>query len=237
MRLAFYRAVVVSLFLLAGAPAFADPVTVTSGFARLTDEPGDFSLVGSGFELSGSWFPRTVAGTFWYQTCGHPELAGSRGGCTPGSRIDFGTTTYALGGDPQGSGVIGGVAHDRLYYSGEWTFVGPTVTGPDGLDDSPLVREGAFAFQGSIAAFLTEDRTGTPLFSTDLRGSGTARVFFGVETAGTAGPRLVAHDLDYIFETPQAVPEPSSMLLVAAGIAAGLNRVRRRKAESVIPNP
>lgn len=229
MRHALCPAVVVSLLLLTGAPAVADPVTVTSGFARLTDEPGDFSLVGSGFHLTGDWFPRTLEGTFWFQVCGHPDLAGSAGGCLPGSRIDFGTTTYALSADPQGSGVIAGVAHERLFYSGEWTFHGPTVTGPVAFDESPLVRHGTFAFEGSISAFLNADRTGTPLFSADLRGSGTADVFFAMEGAGTSGQRLVAHDLHYSFETPQPVPEPSSVLLVAAGLAAGFNRIRRRR--------
>jgi hypothetical protein len=134
-----------------------------------------------------------------------------------------------LSAPPQGSGVIAGVAHEHLFYSGEWTFHGPAVTGPVAFDQSPLVRLRSFAFEGRLSAFLNEDRIGTPLFSADLRGGGTARVFFGVERAGAAGDRLVAHDLDYIFETPQAVPEPSSVLLVAAGLAAGISRITRRR--------
>ena len=71
-----------------------------------------------------------------------------------------------------------------------------------------------------------------PLFSANLRGGGTARVFFGVNTFGVSGPRLIAHDLHYVFET-QPVPEPSTLLLVGAGLGAALTRCRttRRPAE------
>jgi hypothetical protein len=213
----------VTPLLFAGSPAGADPVTVTSGIVVFTDEPGDISLVGRGFDLSGEWFPRTLHGTFWFDRCGD--------GCIPGAPIDFGSTTYALSTDASiaaGRGVIGGVVHDRLFYTGEWTFIGPSVIGPVAFDE-PLVRQGAFVFEGRIAAFLTESRTGTPLFSTSLRGSGTADVFFSVQTSSPAGPRLIVHDLDYRFEGTEPVPEPASVVLIGTGLAIAVGRFRRRR--------
>lgn len=212
------RALTIVLLLLAASPAGAEPVAVTSGFVIFTDEPGDFSLVGPGFDLSGEWFPRTLAGAFWFDRCA--------AGCLPGAVIDFGTTTYGLSIDASiapGQGVIGGVAYDQLFYSGEWTFHGPSVIGPE-AGGQPLVREGAFTFEGSIAAFLDASRTGTPLFSTNLTGDGLAQVFFGMES-----DQLLVHDLDYRFEAGDPVPEPSSMLLIGTGIALGVRRFRRRR--------
>jgi hypothetical protein len=233
MRRALCPAIV--LLLLAGSPAGADPVTVTAGFATLTDEPGDFSLVGRGFDLSGAWFPTTLRGIFWFDRCGHPELAGSHGGCLPGARVDFGSTTYGLSSDTaEGRGVIGSVVHDRLFYSGEWTFHGPSVIAPVPLGEPRLVRQGAFAFEGYIAAFLDESRTGTPLFSTSLRGGGTAHVFFGVETSNAARERLILHDIDYRFERPAPVPEPSTLLLIGTGLAVGVSRFRRHRGKTMI---
>ena len=72
---------------------------------------------------------------------------------------------------------------------------------------------------------------GTPLWSASLRGGGTARAFFGADISGGSGPRLVPNDLHSMFE-PQPVPEPSTLFLVASGLAAALTRCRRRSALS-----
>lgn len=220
-----------ALFLvLACQPVSADPVSITGGTVIFTDEPGDFRLTGPGFDLQGWWFPSTVRGTFWFDRC-HPDLTG--GGCAPGSRIDFGTTTYGIGfgdstGIDQGSGTIGGVAYDQLFYRGQWTFHGPSVVAPTTFDESPLTRDGRFVFEGSLAAYATDSRTGLPLFSANLRGSGTARAYFGVETSLPGGPRLLVHDLDYFFDDTAPVPEPSTLLLAGTALGAAFARYRRR---------
>ena len=208
---------VLLLLVLSCNPVGADPITVTSGQVVFTDEPGDFFLAGRGFQLSGEMFPSTLRGTFWFDQC-HPDLTG--GGCLPGARIDFGTTTYGIGEGDEGRGTIGGVVHEQLFYSGEWTFRGPSVIAPATLAE-PQVRDGHFAFEGSIFAYPTDSRTGTPLFAASLRGGGTARAFFGGDS------RLVVHDLHYMFE-PQPVPEPSTLFLVSTGIGVAIRRCRRR---------
>ena len=219
---------VMVLLVLTSNPVGADPIPVTSGLAVFTDEPGEFFLAGRGFELSGEFFPSTVSGTFWFDRC-HPDL--TDGGCLPGAAIDFGTTTYGIGPGDQGRGTIGGVEHEELFYSGEWTFHGPSIIAPTTFDEQPLVRNGHFVFEGSIFAYPNDLRTGTPLFSASIHGSGTARVFFGVETSGGSGPRLVLNGLDYVFDT-QPVPEPATLLLFGAGLGAVLTRFRRRSALS-----
>ena len=213
MRRPFYAVLVL---VLTCSAAGADPITVTSGKVVLTDEPGEFSFIGRGFELSGWMFPSTLRGTFWFDRCGE--------GCLPGARVDFGSTTYGVGtgGEDEGQGTIGGVVHQQLFYSGEWTFHGPSVIVPP-LDGQ--ISIGHFAFEGSIFAYPTDARSGTPLFAANLRGGGTARVFFG------GSPTLIAHDIDYLFE-PQPVPEPSTLFLLGTGLAAALTRCRRRSART-----
>ena len=226
MRRSLYAAIV--LLLLTCSSVRADPVSITSGFVVFTDEPGEFLLAGPGFDVTGYMFPSTLSGTFWFDHC-HPALTG--GGCLPGMRIDLGTTTYDVVPDGQGRGTIGGVVYDELFFSGEWTFRGPRLVAPTTFDESPLVRDGHFGFDGSIRAFPTDSRVGTPLWSASLRGSGTARAFFGADTSGVSGARVVPNDLHYLFE-PQPVPEPSTLFLVGTGLAAALTRCRRRLAPS-----
>jgi PEP-CTERM motif len=219
---------VLVLLVLTGSSVRADPITVTSGFVLFTDEPGEFLLAGRDFELSGFMFPSTVRGTFWFDHC-HPDLTG--GGCLPGTRINLGTTTYGVVPDGPGRGTIEGVTQDELFYSGEWTFHGPRLIAPTTFDESPLVRNGHFRFEGSIFAYPTALRAGAPLWSANLRGGGTARAFFGVDIARVSGPRLVPNDLHYMFD-PEPVPEPSTLFLVGTGLAAALARYRRRSALS-----
>jgi len=221
---------VIALLLVSCRPAAANPVTITSGFMIFTDEPGEFRLAGAGIDLAGSWFPRTVEGTFWYDRCP----------CAAGSRVDFGTTTYAFSTDRSAiaGGSVGGVTYSELFYDARVTFTGPNVLAPMQLNDGEATRRsGPFDFAGRIAVFTDESLSGAPLFSGDLRGSGTAHVAFGAAGEDPRGPFLL-HDLVYTFEAPAPIPEPATFLLMITGLAAAVARRvahRRRETSSRVP--
>jgi hypothetical protein len=198
---------VIVLVLLFGGSAAAEPIPISSGLIVFTDEPGAFDIAGSGFEVSLGWFPRVVNGTFWFDRC--------RSGCAPGTTLDFGTTTYAFSESFQGGGgEVNGVQYPQLFTSGELTFVGPKVVLPT---DFLFDLTGAFTFQGNVAIFTTESRTGPPVFASELSGAGTARVIGG-------GGSL--DDLEYTFNSP--VPEPSTLIMLFSGLVGGATVLRRR---------
>lgn len=212
----------IALVLVVCRPAAADPLTVTSGFVIFTDEPGEFALAGPGFDLRGSWFPVTVTGTFWYDRCQS---------CAPGTPVDFGSTTYRFSTDPSAiaGGSVGGVAYDQLFYDSQVTFTGPFVFAPLRLTENGATRQSAaFDFVGRMAVFADESLSGSALFSADLRGSGTAHVFFGPATDNPDGP-FVLHELVYTFEDQAAIPEPSTLVLMGTCLAAAAARRRAQR--------
>jgi hypothetical protein len=210
---------VVLLVLLFGSSARAEPITVT-GTLGLTDEPGTFFLQGTGFSLQGDWFPTTVIGTYWFDVCRDSV-------CTPGAPADFGTTTYGLSvTDSQViRGTIAGTFYDELFVDAQFTFDGPRVTVPDAEFES---ASGAFAMEGRLIAYLDPART-NPLLAADVYGSGTAHVAFVRDEAGGG---LAPIDLEYRFASAQPVPEPSTLLMVAAGLLAGGARLKKGRVKT-----
>lgn len=204
-------------------PAGADPVALRAGFVTFTDEPGAFAFTGPGVDIEGEWFPIALSGISWFDRC-YPSL------CSPGARVDFGTTTYAVRPDDTGSsgrGTIDGTTYDVLFFDAQLTFHGPEVVAPAGQPEGPLVASGPFEFEGRIQAYSDALTTRPPVFAGTFRGSGLADVFFGFERATPPGYLLT--DLVYRFDQPTPIPEPSTLVLLSTALAAGGVGLRRRR--------
>jgi hypothetical protein len=81
-----------------------------------------------------------------------------------------------------------------------------------------------FDFSGRLSAFADPSRTGAPLFSTNLVGTGQAT--FGVLLFQPGRPQI--GDLDFVFgPSASPVPEPATLALLATGFAAAIIRRRR----------
>jgi PEP-CTERM motif-containing protein len=207
----------IALFLLCSSTSAADPFRVTSGTITLTDEPGEFHVAGSGFDVNLSWFPTVLSGAFWFDHCSSDFR------CSPGSTIDF-TATYGFSESAQGNGgTVNGVSYSRLFPVGMLALHGPDISIPSRLEVGESVTlRGPFAFQGNISVFADEARTGPPVFTGELTGRGTAEAFGHSDGLGVS-----FHDLVYSFASP--VPEPSTLLLLISGTVTGAMVRRRRR--------
>ena len=92
--------------------------------------------------------------------------------------------------------------HEELFYNSEWTFHGPSVIAPTTFDEDPLVGNGHFIFEGGIPPTLLT--CAHRCFGKPPRRWDRACVL-RVGTSGVSSPRLILHDLHYVFET-QPVP-------------------------------
>lgn len=204
-----------ALALAVGLPsrAAAEPLTVSSGRVVFTNEPGEFLLAGSGFSFLGSWIPRPVSGPGW-SVCWP---------CQPGAIVDFGSSTYAYVNESIGAATINGVTYPALFFDAQLTFHGPRVVA-SAVHVYPW-PSGSFTLTGRIAGFATEDLSGTPLFSVDLTGAGTAGVRFDALTVESRDS-LYLTDVEYQFEDHAPTPEPSTVLLLATGLAVAATRRR-----------
>ena len=206
--------------LLFGSPLRAEPVVITDGMIVFTDSPGSFEVSGSGFDVRfHSYLGRVGGGTF-FDVC--------PGGCAPGSVVEWGTRSYVNSPpryyDVAGVATVGGTTYPSVYFDVLATFTGPTVTLPGAGEETSFANPtGPFTFSGTLTGWGDASRTGSPLFSLELTGSGSAATWFDLYN----GRYLADYELEYRFAEAAPVPEPSTLMLLGTG-AIGLLRRRAR---------
>lgn len=202
---------------LSSTAAFADPVRTVTGVVWTGNYDTGFNLYGTDFEAHVSQWLEPIA------NCAP---------CTPGSAFDL-SATLAVRDWAAGRATIDGQTYDSVFYSGLFDFDADSVIVPDmppgqsGPDAQGLSRAfTTFMFTGTLAGFADPGLTGTPLFSTELRGAGVVRAAFSNYPPET-GIRIL--QLDYHLDNSEPVPEPGSMLLFGTGVAWVAARWRKRR--------
>jgi len=191
----------------------ADPLVITGGTLTIEGPVGgpDFILSGNNFFVTGSGGDR---GNVALQTGCVPCLSGrliSVRAFFVGSSLGGGSVTV------DGMSFFGG-------YSGTFTLTGPLIEVPFSLSNLTITTP--FTFVGNLNVCPDSCVVRPSVFSFSMIGGGTATfdlIFSGVNSQGV--PIFNFRNVTYNFE----VPEPTSILLLGAGLTALSTAIRRRR--------
>lgn len=193
----------------------ADPLFITSGTLTVTGAIGapHFTFSGTNFVAAGNGADR---GAVALQTGCFPCQAGQM---TSVNAFFIGSTLGTGGVTVDGVEHAGGL-------SGTFQFSGPLLEVPSALTN--LTITSPFTFAGLLHVCPESCVVRPPVFSVSFVGGGTATfdlifsgLFHGV-------PIFTFSSITYNFE----VPEPTSVLLLGAGLAALSTALRRRRHHS-----
>ena len=194
-------------------PALADTIRITAGSAEVT---GTGASASTPIHLEGE-----RGFTLDSLAPGSPSALVCADQCVPGATVSL---NMGWGGfDLPATVTLDGVTYEGVGSAGVQTdatarFVASATLPPFSGDTSTVVAP--FQFSGTFSGGLS---------SVDLVGAGTVTsTFRRVMGVGDFDFYVQQHSV-YTFESPSAVPEPGTMLLVGSGVLWGLHRRTRRR--------
>lgn len=178
-----------------------------------------------------TWRARGSTSTLDISGDGFSALLGSGGGiascdpCRAGDRIPLSGGGALTGG--QGSFLGEPFRFD-------WLFDGGSLRLQSSSFDFPLSSDALVTFMApfSMSGFLRIRLSGIPT-EFQLTGSGLVTASYKFNNLWPDGTRLYLPDSFRYEFAPEPTPEPSSIMLLTAGLAAALRRIRRAAAQTV----
>ena len=145
--------------------------------------------------------------------------------CQTGDVLDLSFETFA-GEQPFGEGAatLLGTVHSDVFYLASFAARVEPLTIPATDASSLLIRQ-PFTLTGSIRGFA-DPTYSKAAFTANIHGRGTAVTRYLRDT-DSGGFLPEEGQLAFIFNEPQPVPEPLSIILVGTGLAAIVVRRRR----------